>query len=57
MAANLIGSIIIIWSFLHSFSYGIWTWKRKNRVGAFMIFLLSALSIAVPVFLVFFRQE
>jgi drug/metabolite transporter superfamily protein YnfA len=34
---------------LHSISYGIWTWKRQNRLGAVMVFLVALLVLVAPV--------
>jgi hypothetical protein len=34
---------------LRSVSYGIWTWKKQNRLGAVMVFLLSLVVLATPV--------
>jgi hypothetical protein len=35
---------------LHSISYGIWTWQKRNRFGAVMVFLVAVAVLAFPVF-------
>jgi hypothetical protein len=34
---------------LRSISYGIWTWKKQNRLGAVMVFLVALVVLAAPV--------
>jgi drug/metabolite transporter superfamily protein YnfA len=34
---------------LRSISYGIWTWRKQNRLGAVMVFLVALVVLAVPV--------
>jgi hypothetical protein len=37
-------------------SYGLWTWKKKNKLGALMIFLISLMNMALPVYALLFRD-
>lgn len=46
--------VIILWAALYTVSYGVWVWKRKFRLGALAVFLLSAAVIAVPIYAMFF---
>lgn len=41
---------------LHTSSYAIWTWKKKNRFGALMVFLLALVEIGLPLYSVFFKD-
>lgn len=50
---TLLGAIIIIWVFMYTISYGSWTWKRKNKWGAIMIFLLALFVIVIPVYVMY----
>jgi len=50
----LIGLLLCIATYTASF--GVWTWKRKNRFGAFMIFLVAVTVVALPVYILLFRE-
>ncbi len=39
----------------NSMSYAVWNWKNNNRVGSIVVFMVSLVSIALPVYLIFFR--
>jgi len=47
---------ILIYSFIKTISYGTWTWKQKNQLGGLMVYLLAAVSVALPVYVLFFRR-
>jgi len=49
--------VILLWSFIYTVSYALWTWKDKNRLGALMIILLAVSIIALPVYTIFFRDS
>ena len=49
----LVVFIILVWAFLYTMSYGIWTWKRKNKLGAVMLFLLSITIVVLPIYTIF----
>lgn len=46
--------IILTYSFTKTISYGTWTWKQKNVLGGLMLYLLAAISVALPVYALFF---
>ena len=48
--------LILLWIFIYTCSYGIWTWKKKNKLGACMVFFLALVSLLLPIYTVFFRE-
>jgi len=50
----IITLIFLLWLFIYTVSYGVWIWKKKNRLGAVMIFLVAAAALALPVYSLFF---
>jgi hypothetical protein len=46
--------IFLILVSVYTASYGVWTWKRKNKLGAVMIFLVALSVIGLPVYSMFF---
>lgn len=44
------GSIFITWVFLHTISYGLWTWHNNNKLGAVMLFILAGAVFVFPVY-------
>lgn len=52
---QIFGSVIVIGVFIYTVSFGNWTWKKKNKIGACMIYLLAAISVALPFYAVFIK--
>lgn len=48
MIVNIIVLLAIIWICIYSISFGIWTWKNKNKFGGMMIMLISLISLVLP---------
>ncbi len=40
----------------YTISYGIWTWKKRNRLGAVMIFLVAIIAVILPIYILIFRE-
>lgn len=53
---KLVIAVILLWTFLYTASFGVWTWKTKNWLGAVMVFLVAIAIIALPVYSVFFMR-
>ena len=47
--------IIIVCVAIYTTSYGLWTWRKKNKLGAFMIFTVALAVILFPLYLMYFR--
>ena len=50
----LIGFLLCI--AIYTASFGVWTWKRKNRFGAFMIFMVALIVVVLPVYILLFTE-
>lgn len=48
--------VILLWTFIHTVSYGLWTWKKNNKSGAVVLFALSLIVLGFPLYLVFSRS-
>lgn len=48
MVVNIIILLVILWISIYSISFGVWTWKNKNKFGGMMIMLISLISLALP---------
>ena len=46
--------LFLIWVFLQTIGYGVWTWQKQNKVGAVMVFLLAIAALVFPVYQHFF---
>ncbi|RCX19429.1 hypothetical protein DFR58_103175 [Anaerobacterium chartisolvens] len=46
---HIIAILIVVWTGIYTFSYGIWTCKRKNILGGIMLMLLALVVIVLPV--------
>ncbi len=55
MALNIILIIIAVWISIYTFSYGVWTWKSKNKFGAFVVMLIALLTTVLPFMYLFLR--
>lgn len=49
------GGLILIWIFMYTYSYGKWTWNKKNRLGGAAIIILDFLMVLVPIYITFFK--
>ena len=38
---------------VYTISFAGWTWKKKNRLGALMVFLLALAILFLPVYVIF----
>jgi len=52
---RLVIYLLVIWVFIYTASYGVWTWKKKNKFGAIMVFMLAFTAVALPVYALFFK--
>ncbi len=48
--------LVLIVIFIYTASYGVWTWKSKNKPGAVVIFLLAFVAMLLPLYKLFFRE-
>lgn len=47
---------ILIWAFFYTVSFGWWTWKKENRLGAVMVFIVALVTVGLPVYAIFFKD-
>lgn len=45
----ILAFIALIWVFIYTLSYGIWTFKQNNKPGGIAVILLSIISLILPV--------
>jgi hypothetical protein len=45
--------IILFWASCYTISFGVWTWKKNNKVGAFAIIALTAAAVATSLYTAF----
>lgn len=48
--------LIVIVVSMRTISYGLWNWRSNNKLGAIAVFLICMISIALPVYMTFFRR-
>lgn len=48
--------IFLIGVAVYTASFGLWTWKKKNRLGAVMVFMVALAVIGLPVYSLFFKD-
>lgn len=53
---NLAVVVILIWVCIYTASFGRWTWKKKNKLGAVMVFLIALAVLVLPFYTLFFRH-
>jgi len=47
---NILSFIILVWIFLYTTSYGVWVWKKENKLGPVMVFLVAVIALVFPVY-------
>ncbi len=48
--------IVLIWATVYTASFGIWTLKDKNKIGAIALFILALTVLALPIYAMYFRE-
>ncbi|HEY5584036.1 MAG TPA: hypothetical protein VIK78_06045 [Ruminiclostridium sp.] len=54
MIINIAILLLVIWISIYSISFGVWTWKNKNKFGGTMVLLFSLISLVLPGYILFF---
>ena len=54
MIINLLIMLAILWVFIYSMSFGVWTWKNKNRFGGMMVMCFALIAFVLPGYILFF---
>lgn len=52
----VVATVIILWVFVRTVSYGRWTWQKKNKLGAVMIFLVALTALILPIYSMYFKD-
>lgn len=52
---NIVIFIILACTSFYTISYGVWTWKNKNKLGAVMIFVVALAVILLPMYTLYIR--
>lgn len=47
--------LILLWNFVYTSSYGLWVWRKGNRIGAAGIMLLALTVTALPIITLIIR--
>ena len=48
--------IVLLWISIYTMSYGVWTYKRKNKLGGIMIFFIALVTILLPTLTIYFTK-
>lgn len=54
-AAGIITIIVITFVVIRTVSFIVWNWKSGNKSGSVMVFFVCAASVALPLYVAFFR--
>jgi len=54
--AVLVIVLILLWVGIYTVSYGIWTFRNNNKKGGIALFILAAVCIAFPLYLLWLRR-
>lgn len=56
MLLNMIIMLFVVWTSIYTFSFGVWTWNKKNRLGAFIVMLIALITTLLPFMYLFIWQ-
>jgi hypothetical protein len=56
IVVGALAAVILLGIFLYTLSYGRWTWKKNNKIGAVMVFITAFFELILPVYTYFFRE-
>ncbi len=55
MVFNIILMLIVLWISIYTFSFGVWTWKKKNRFGAAVVMFIALVTTMLPFMYLFLK--
>ena len=55
LVERIAGALVLLWIAVYAGSFGIWTWKRKNRLGGAVVFLLVLTMLVLPLYVIYSR--
>lgn len=41
--------LILLWIAVYTASYGVWTYKNKNKLGGIVVLILALVALALPI--------
>jgi hypothetical protein len=53
---SLLLIVVLAWIFIHTVSFGLWTWRNNNKTGAVMVFFIALASAALPAYIIIIRE-
>lgn len=56
MLLNVIIMLFVVWTSIYTFSFGVWTWNKKNSFGAFIVMLIALITTLLPFMYLFIWQ-
>lgn len=54
MINNLLIMLVVLWVFIYSVSFGVWTWKSRNKFGGSMVMCFALIALILPTYVLFF---
>ncbi|NLC68600.1 MAG: hypothetical protein GX754_07435 [Clostridiaceae bacterium] len=48
--------LLLVWVFVYTVSYGVWTFRRNNKVGAVAVFLVALIAFLLPVLTLYYTK-
>ncbi|OPX46317.1 hypothetical protein CLHUN_01330 [Ruminiclostridium hungatei] len=55
MIFKIVMLLIAAWISIYTFSFGVWTWNKKNRFGAFVVMLIALAATVTPFMYLFLK--
>jgi uncharacterized membrane protein HdeD (DUF308 family) len=53
MVLKILLSLLALWIFVYTISYGLWEISKKNKLGAIFVFLFGALELVISFFAIY----
>lgn len=55
LVTSILVMLMLLWVSIRTLSFAAWNWKNDNKPGSFMVILVCLASVALPVYVVFFK--
>ncbi|MEN6313009.1 MAG: hypothetical protein ABFD25_02045 [Clostridiaceae bacterium] len=55
VVTSMITIIILAFVFIRTMSFIAWNWKNDNKFGSIMVLFVCVASVALPLYMAFFR--
>ncbi len=55
MIFKIVVTIFVLWVSIYTFSFGVWTWNKKNKFGGLVVMFIALITTILPALYLFLK--